>query len=314
MTGVQTCALPIWVYKLVINVEDENPITVDIQGNKYTIMKNGKTLEAPATFSSTTIKINDFDIPAFYSEVSNFTLVGVKDSKGTTHFAIYDKDNSTYQLYREIKSNQMLMYIKNIKEELEGFKKERMTIHEVSYDVMVCVVDPSVIVVSAMNIVTGKDDYYIYDKENDTYTKYNDSIARNLNDEISHYKEIILYFAGGLLVSFVIILILLFSRPKSKKNKRKKEETDVVKSVKLEKNDPSLDKESKDKSKKNKKDKLKSKEDALKEVSEAASIIEEYEKTIQLSKKDIAKKKKEMESSSDTMYNIFEDDKKRKKH
>ena len=58
-----------------------------------------------------------------------------------------------------------------------------------------------------------------------------------------------------------------------------------------------------------------SKEEALKQVSKAADIIEEYEKTMKISKKELEKKKKELEQKEieETMYDIFEDDKKKKK-
>jgi len=338
------------VYKVTVNVEDENPIIVKIDGNDYTIMKNAKTLEKPTTYEATTVKIKEFDIPAFYSEISKFTLVGVKDTKGTSHFVIYDKEKNTYQLYNENKSMEQLLYIEPISDEKDGFTKKTMTINSMTHDVFVSNIDENIILVKAMNIKTGEIHLYQYDQKEGTYIIYSDTVVDHFEQEIEKYKTVILYFAGGLGVSLLLIVLLLFRRPRQKKKKK-----EIVSEVKVEKvenkeSEPvkeeatKLSKKEKKKLKKeakkqnqkeevketveetveekvsvekieSKKEKKKNrtKEDALKQVSDAASIIEEYEKTIQLNKKDLEKKKKEMEEQEQTMYNLFEGDKKKKK-
>ena len=116
------------IYKININVKDENPINIKINNSDYTVMKNVKNIELPSTYEATTVKINDFDIPAFYSSTSGFTLVSVKDSKGDQYFAIYDAENNTYELYNENQSDQLLLYILPITEEKNKFNKTKITI------------------------------------------------------------------------------------------------------------------------------------------------------------------------------------------
>lgn len=329
------------VYKVTVNVEDENPITVDIGDGKYTIMKNAKTLEKPTTYEATTVKIKDFDIPAFYSEISKFTLVGVKDSKGTSHFVIYDKEKNTYSLYNENKSMEQLLYIEPITDEKDGFTKKKVTINSTTHDAFVSNIDENIILVKAMNIKTGEIHLYQYDKNEGTYIIYSDSITDHFEAEIEKYKTVILYFAGGLGISLLLIFLLLLRKPKQKKKKKEemkldkveeKESTKMEESSKLSKKEKKKLKKDAKKSEnlqeekkeeeiyvekiesKNSKKKNRTKEDALKQVSDAASIIEEYEKTVQLNKKDLEKKKKEMEEHEENvMYDLFEEDKKKKK-
>ena len=338
------------VYKVTVNVEDENPIEIEIGTSKYTIMKNAKTLEKPTTYEATTVKIKDFDIPAFYSEISKFTLVGAKDTKGSIHYFIYNAEDGTYSLYNENKASEQLLYIEKIGEDIkDGFQKQLKTINGASYEVLVAEKDSSIVLIKAMNIKTGDVHLYQYDEKVGSYIIYNDSLVTSLEEEIQKYKDVIFYFCIALGVSLFLILLLLIFRPKRKKSKKSKEvRNDAVKIEKLEVNETKentleskevvMDKKSKKKKKKEQKvvevvkeeteeevkvenlsdskNKKRTKEDALKQVSDAASIIEEYEKTISLNKDELKKKKQEMEESSvkeEKMYDIFEDDRKKKK-
>ncbi len=310
------------IYKLVVNVKDEDPITISLDGAEYTLVKNVKKVETPSTYEATTVTINNFEIPAFYSEVSNYTLVVVQDNKGDKKFAIYEESENSYELYNENKSDQLLLYIKNISSEKDGFSKDSIVIDDIRYDCLKSN-DGSLTLVYAMNIVTGKDDYYLYDKTDNTFLIYDDTLITLLRNENDKYKMTILYMAGGII--FLLILLFVVILMKSKRPKVKKVLDSDVKIQKIEKKE-NVEKEKKDVSDKtalkenNKKKKVsskKTKEDAMDEVNKASQIIENYEKTIRLSQKELAKKKKEMEEKESqqevTMYDIFEDDKKKKK-
>ena len=325
------------IYKITVNVKDENPIKVKIGNSEYTVMKNVKNIEVPSTYEATTIKINDFDIPAFYSSTTKYTLVSVKDSKGQQHFAIYNSDKNTYELYNENKSNQLLLYIMSIPEEKQGFSKTKITINEQSYDCLKSNIGDTYIIY-AMDVVTGKKDYYIYDKENNTYAIYKEDMAKNYEEQIKKYQIVLLGFAGGLVLCFLIILILLFRKPKNKKGNREKtikeikqeplkEEIQKVKEEPVKIEEQKQEKKSKKKGNKNSPKKNEtiekrpnpptnlSKEEAIKKVDDVTKIIEEYEKTVQMDKKQIqeAQKNAEEKQTEETMYDIFENKNKKKK-
>ena len=81
-------------YTIIVTVKDPNPITVKINDNEYTVVKRESKLEAPKSFEKTTVTINDQNIPGFYNETNDFTLVGLKDTEGNINLFIYDKENN----------------------------------------------------------------------------------------------------------------------------------------------------------------------------------------------------------------------------
>ncbi len=284
------------IYKVNVNVKDENPINVSIGDANYTIMKNVKNVEAPATYEATTVKIEDMDIPAFYSEVTDFTLVAVKNQTGDVSFAIYNEEKNTYTLYNENKSDQLLLYILPISEEKDGFGKAKVTIDEQSYDTLKAD-NADVYLVYATNILTGKNAYYVYDQTNNSYTLYDDGLLSSYIDQQEQYKMVILGMGGALIVGILIIAILLLRKPKQKKIKEKTSEKAQEEVIK-----------------KKTETKIHSKEEALEKVNDVTQIIEDYEKTVQLDKKEIAKKLQEEEekSSEDSKKNTRKTSKKKK--
>lgn len=228
------------IYKISVNVADENPIEIKIGDSTYTIIKNAKNLVTPETYEKTTVKIKEFDIPAFYSEKSKLTIIGAKDQKGTVILVIYDKEKETYSLYNENKSNQFLLYIKNIPEEKEGFKKDSIVINGKTQECLISELDENTILIYAMNIQTGEDNFYLYNKEDGSYMIYNDTLLKKEKEqnkeELEKYKQVILGFGIALVVALLIIIILIFKKPKKSKKKSKKENKKEVEVTKIENN------------------------------------------------------------------------------
>ena len=143
-------------------------------------------------------------------------------------------------------------------------------------------------------------------------------------------KDVIKYLVIGLGVLGLLLIISLITRPrknkeekvKEKKNKKEKKEK-ITEEENLTVIEPEELKVEKKTSKKKtevkeeekvpeekvvKKSKKQSQKDAIKSVEEATMIIENFEKKVR--EKELGKQKEEQE---DTMYDIFEDDRKRKK-
>lgn len=77
-----------------------------------------------------TVKINDFEIPAYKNDSTNLILVGLKDSDGNISLFIYDEKNNEYQEYHEIGVNKITIYPLTSNEEIKGYKKEIITIND----------------------------------------------------------------------------------------------------------------------------------------------------------------------------------------
>ena len=76
-------------YSIIVNVEDTNPIKVNVGNQELTVLKTSHNLEIPTLYTETTINIDGYDVPAFVNTATNITLVALKDSKGDSSFYIY---------------------------------------------------------------------------------------------------------------------------------------------------------------------------------------------------------------------------------
>ena len=328
------------IYKITVNVKDENPINITIDGEEYTIMKNLKNVETPSTYETTTVKINEFDIPAFHSETSGYTLVGVKNSEGKQLLAIYNEEENTYTLYNETKSDQLLLYIMKITEEKEGFIKSTVTINDITYDALKLNENSNYILIYAMDIVTAEKNYYVYDKDNNSYVVYNDELMNMYKTETEKYKQVILYGGVGAIAIIFILLIICLRKPKRSKKKKKELEKREEQEVKIEKIDiqkqkkdeeelereieEKLSKKEPSKSSKNptnnnkkKKNPPKTNTEVLDKVNEATKIIEDFEETTALKKEDLKEVKEQNKKTTEeleaTMYDLFKEEKPKKR-
>ena len=96
-------------YNLIASVIDPNPITVkDINNNELIVVKRESLLTPPTSYTETKATINEQEVPAFTSEITNFILVGLKDNEGNINLYIYDKDKNTFTKYTELKLNELV--------------------------------------------------------------------------------------------------------------------------------------------------------------------------------------------------------------
>lgn len=206
------------IYKLNIEVEDLNPINVSIGKSKYTIIKRADILTKPSSYEETTITINGVEVPAFKSETTKFTLVGLKDENGKTFLAIYDEKKQSYSLYNEFTSNNTILYLTNFPEPFKNYTKGKTKINNIDVEIYKYKDNNRFVIVYGMNVETGKYDYYSYDTKEKTFQIYNDTEINDLKKEIKKYSYICIAFGTGLLFAFILIICLL----KKKKNKKAK--------------------------------------------------------------------------------------------
>lgn len=211
-------------YVINVNVEDTNPIEVKLGNENYTIIKNAKILVKPEIYVETTVEINGFTIPAFYSEITNFTLIGVKDENGVVHLAIYNSENNEYKIYNELKSSSITLYLVDFPMEIKNYSKSTITINEVEVPVYKYKEDSRFVICYGMNIETGKYDYYSYDTKEGTFQIWNREEIEELQKNVNIYLYGCIAFGGGLFLSFILIFSLLHKKKRKAKNGNKKEE------------------------------------------------------------------------------------------
>lgn len=210
-------------YKMIVNVEDTNPIEIKIGEKEYTLIKNAKSLIKPESYDEKTVSINNFEIPAFYSEITNFTLVGVKDETGKVFLAIYDEEKETYTLYNEIKASALTLYFIDFPSVIEGYTKTTILINDIEVLAYKKTENNRYAIVYGMSIETGEYNYYRYDTEEETFQVWDNTEVEELKSDLQTYKYACIAFGGGLLFAFILILCLLTRKGKKKHKKEPKE-------------------------------------------------------------------------------------------
>ena len=201
-------------YTLIVNVEDQNPINVAIDGKNYTVVKSATLLTAPASFSETTVQIDGFQIPAFVNDAIDYTLVGLKDEDGNV--ALYRYLDGEYTLYNEFNSKSYTLVPVAFDKELDYIKTTAL-INGVSMDVYKYSEDSNLVIINAINLETGKEDLYLYDPDSGAAIVFDESFIQDTNQTIEYYTYIIIAFGGALLLMLIVIFVLLHSTKKKQK-------------------------------------------------------------------------------------------------
>ncbi len=223
------------VYKLTVNVIDQNPINEQVNGTDYTVVKLKEQLEIPNYYTETTVKMGEFDIPAFYNENTGYTLIGLKDLEGNVHLHIYDESTQSYTLYNEIKFQGLTIMPLDLKEKLEGYEEYTESLLDTEIKVLKYNKDSKFYVLYGVNILTGEEGFYKYDSVNESLIAYDDEMVQTFNEEKQLYMYIILGFSGVIVLLLIIIIIILAKGRKKrvvKNNQSSIIEKEVVKNKK----------------------------------------------------------------------------------
>lgn len=215
-------------YVINVEVKDENPINVTVNGKNYTVVKIKENLPAASLYAETTININGFEIPAYKNDNTNLVLVGLKDEEGNISLYIYNKDKNEYQEYNEIGVNKITIYPLTSNEEIKGYKKDTITINGVKVDGYYYTNDSDYVIIYGINVETGDKGFYMYDKKMQSLIKYNDEYIIDLNKKIELYSYIIIGFSG-VFILMIIIMIVLAKKKSGKKKKQKPIEKEIPK-------------------------------------------------------------------------------------
>ena len=338
-------------YTLTINVEDQNPINVKVDGTDYTVVKSDTLLTAPTTFTQSSVEIDGFDIPAFVNDVIDYTLVGLKDSEG--NISLYRYEDGEYTLYNELSSKSYTLVPTAFAEELD-YLKTTVEINGVTMDAYRYDEDSPLVIINALDLETGKEDFYLYDPASGAAVLFDDSFIKSANQTIEYYTYVIIAFGGALFLMLILIFVLLHSTKKKQKKinqfiekqeakieatrklndvvsevkkiteeeKKKNEEVIKVEEVhvqseepeQVEKDDISEKEVSQEEIKKSKKELKKEKKEAKRKAREEKKLAKEafFQEEIENTQKDIEEVIKSIDEDTG-VYDIFEDDRKKKK-
>lgn len=195
-------------YNVVINVEDDNPIQVEVDKKKYSVVKRASSLTKPDLFEETKVKIGEVEVPGFINQTSKITLVGLKDKGGNISLFIYK--NNKYQKFNEIKSDSLSIIFTEMKNVPTNYKKTTTKINDqdvVAYKLS----GEKLLLVYGINLATGKENYYTYDTSLKTLQIFDkDKYEARIKEEKTN--KYIIYAMSGLVLITIIFLILIISK------------------------------------------------------------------------------------------------------
>lgn len=224
-------------YTINVDVKDENPIEVTVGDKKYTVVKIKENLPIASLYNEYSVKINEFDIPAYKNDYTGLVLVGLKDTDGNISLFIYDDENNSYKEYSELKSSQITIYPLKPEEDVEGYKKGNVKIQDIDVEGFYLNEDSDFFVIYGVNVETGDKGFYMYDKKMQTLIKYNDELSSLLSEKIKLYTYIIIGFISLSVVMLIIIIVLVCKKGKKKKRGKDKEKVVEEKINKEDKNE-----------------------------------------------------------------------------
>ena len=277
-------------YKINIKVEDPNPITVETtDGKTGTIVKRASTLTKPNTFNETTININNEEIPAFISDITKLTLVGIKIEGEEVSLYIYDEVNNTFTPYKELTFNNIIIYPKEYNDYPEDYQKYEIELNGEKLTGYKIDKNSDFFLIYGLNIETGEENIYKIDTKENTVSRYTDEETVYLNGNIKNLQFIIIVLGAESVLLLIILICVLISKNKSKKLYKK-----IIKDYE---NKHSKDKEDEDKKEKIEELKSEEKQEEKKEKKEEVKIEK-------IEVEEINKKKKKKLSDTQKLNNI----------
>lgn len=205
----------------VINVtrKELNPIHVDVDGFDYTVVRKADVIEAPTYYSSTEVEIDGEKVPAFSSDITGYTLVGLKDEEG--NIDLYRYSDTGYILYKQIVTEGLNFIPLTSDKMLEGYETSKnIIINNENVKVYVGTNNSDYVMVYGMNAQTGKSDWYTYDTLEGTFQRYEEIVEEDKKDKEDKDIFFLLTIIFGGVSAFAILLVIVLLSKNSKIRKK----------------------------------------------------------------------------------------------
>lgn len=207
------------VYKILVTVEDQNPIKVKIGKEEFTVVrKNNHLIDLLEGYEETTVKIKDQDVVAYINSNTNVTLVLLKDKDNKIAYYVYNSLDNSYSRYRSITVQGVTLQLLDAPTLLEHYKRYSLKLQDQTVDYYKLKESHKVGLIYGTNIKTGNTGYYVYDQNEETLSKYFDEEVKLYQNEIKEIKNYLMIFMG--VVSFVAIVVIVISISRGKRKKR----------------------------------------------------------------------------------------------
>ena len=214
-------------------VEEYDPISVKVDGVAYTVVRSKKVQTfSNDLFKETKIKIGEYDVPAYYNEVTKKTVVALKDMDGKIGYFVYD--NNKYTKFSELKLNSIDLMLLDTEKVPEGYTKDTVTINEIEYPAY-RIDNSRFLLMYGVNLANNNEGFYVYDNYENTLQRYDSSVIDGYQDKMDRMTYIIYILSGAIGALIILLFISLYSRsskPKKVKEVKPKDDFKQIDEVK----------------------------------------------------------------------------------
>lgn len=203
-------------YVVNVKVKEYNPINVDINSKNLTVIRKKGQIEAPANYNETTLKIGDEEVNAFHSDITGYTLVGLKDEEGNANLYIYE--DGKYMLYNEYSFAQIKLYPMEANSKDIPSLYHKTTIKLNNKDVVAYKLDDAsdYALIYGMNVDNGKTNLYMYNETENTIQLYTREEMKVFDKKLNTYVLAIAVLSGVSVLLFILCIVFLISKRKKK--------------------------------------------------------------------------------------------------
>ncbi len=196
-------------------VEEYDPINVTVDGENYTVVRSKKVQTfVNSLFNETTVQIGEYDVPAYYNEISKKTLVALKDKDGNLCYFVYD--NNKYTKFNELKLNSIDLMLLDATDIPKGYTKSTVIINDIEYPAYK--IDNSrFALVYGVNLANNNEGFYVYDNYENTLQRYDSSIIEMYQNKEKQLTYIVYILAGSSIALIILLFVSLTARGKKKK-------------------------------------------------------------------------------------------------
>ena len=212
-------------YILNINRKELDPINVSVDGSAYTVVRKADALEVPTYYELGVANIDGEEVPALYSEVTKYTLVGLKDDDGNIKLYKYLENNASdkmFERYYQFSIDVLNFVPVSTTDKIDGFDStKKVTIGTDEVEVYYSEDNEDYVLIYGTNMSTGLTGWYQYDVEENTFQRYNDVGLDKLKENNKVYFIALCAGGGVLVLSLLVMLILGVNNSKMKKKNQK---------------------------------------------------------------------------------------------
>ena len=160
-----------------------------------------------------------YELPAYYSEVTKYTLLGMKDEKGNINLYIYDEVDNSFKLYKEYNFGNIVLFKTDTPKEavLKDMIKTTVKLNEDEIEAFQFTEGSDYYLLYGVNVNTNNKGWFMYDSEENTLQRYDIDDITKLIEKNNQYIIVVLLLS---VICFLMLTFLLIFINKSTKGKK----------------------------------------------------------------------------------------------